>query len=45
VKSNPGSTLYVPAGNYGMKTWVTLTGASKWAFRLDGFITRTGKDR
>jgi rhamnogalacturonan hydrolase len=43
VKSNPGSTLYVPAGNYNMQTWVTLNGASKWAFRLDGFITRTGQ--
>ena len=24
-----------------MQTWVTLTGGTKWAFRLDGFITRT----
>jgi rhamnogalacturonan hydrolase len=42
VLKNAGSTLYVPAGSYSMKTWVTLNGASKWAFRLDGFITRTG---
>ena len=28
------------SGNYNMQTWVTLTGATKWAFRLDGFITR-----
>ncbi|KIM26589.1 glycoside hydrolase family 28 protein [Serendipita vermifera MAFF 305830] len=41
VLVNSGSTLYVPAGNYNMQTWVTLKGASKWAFRLDGFITRT----
>ena len=27
-------------GNYNMQTWVTLTGATKWAFRLDGLITR-----
>lgn len=25
-----------------MKTWVDLKGGTKWAFRLDGFITRTG---
>jgi rhamnogalacturonan hydrolase len=42
VKPNPGSTLYVPAGSYNMQTWVTLNAASTWAFRLDGFITRTG---
>ncbi|KAI0633587.1 rhamnogalacturonan-hydrolase [Trametes polyzona] len=41
VKKNSGSTLYVPAGNYNMKTWVTLKNGSKWAFRLDGLITRT----
>ena len=29
------------AGDYDMQTWVTLTGGTKWAFRLDGFITRT----
>ncbi|OJT11689.1 hypothetical protein TRAPUB_11794 [Trametes pubescens] len=41
VTKNSGSTLYVPAGNYGMQTWVTLKNGSKWAFRLDGLITRT----
>jgi rhamnogalacturonan hydrolase len=41
VKKNVGSTLYVPAGNYNMQTWVTLNRGSQWAFRLDGFITRT----
>ncbi|KAI9058602.1 glycoside hydrolase family 28 protein [Trametes sanguinea] len=40
VLKHSGSTLYVPAGNYNMKTWVTLNGGSKWAFRLDGLITR-----
>lgn len=30
------------SGNYNMKTWVTLNGGTKWAFRLDGLITRTG---
>ncbi|PAV21490.1 rhamnogalacturonase [Pyrrhoderma noxium] len=42
VKPNPGSTLYVPEGNYDMETWQTLSGGSKWAFQLDGIITRTG---
>lgn len=41
VTTNSGSTLYVPAGNYNMQTWVTLNHGTKWAFRLDGFITRT----
>ncbi|KAI0745323.1 rhamnogalacturonase [Earliella scabrosa] len=40
VVKTPGSTLYVPAGNYQMKTWVDLKHGTKWAFRLDGFITR-----
>ncbi|EIM85320.1 rhamnogalacturonase [Stereum hirsutum FP-91666 SS1] len=40
VLKNSGAVLYVPAGNYNMKTWVTLTGGTKWAFRLDGLITR-----
>ncbi|KAI0759248.1 rhamnogalacturonase [Trametes elegans] len=40
VLKHSGSTLYVPAGNYQQKTWVTLKGGTKWAFRLDGFITR-----
>jgi hypothetical protein len=25
-----------------MKTWVTLSGGSAWAFQLDGIIYRTG---
>lgn len=41
VLKNKGSTLYVPAGNYNMQTWVTLKGASQWAFQLDGVISRT----
>ncbi|KAH9923923.1 rhamnogalacturonase [Epithele typhae] len=41
VLKHSGSTLYVPAGNYNMQTWVTLTGGTKWAFRLDGLISRT----
>ncbi|KAG8831294.1 hypothetical protein FRC17_003341 [Serendipita sp. 399] len=41
VTKTAGSTLYLPAGNYNMQTWVTLNHGSKWAFRMDGFITRT----
>lgn len=41
VAKNSGSTLYIPAGNYEMKTWVTLNHGTKWAFQLDGLITRT----
>ncbi|KAF9526747.1 rhamnogalacturonase [Crepidotus variabilis] len=41
VLKNSGSTLYVPAGKYNMQTWVTLNGGTKWAFQLDGFLTRT----
>ncbi|OJT11688.1 hypothetical protein TRAPUB_11793 [Trametes pubescens] len=41
VTTKAGATLYVPAGNYNMQTWVTLKDGRGWAFRLDGFITRT----
>ncbi|KAG8944197.1 hypothetical protein FRC00_010721, partial [Tulasnella sp. 408] len=40
VKGNY-ATLYLPAGSYNMATWVTLNGASNWAFQMDGVITRT----
>ncbi|RPD63561.1 rhamnogalacturonase [Lentinus tigrinus ALCF2SS1-6] len=40
VLKNSGSTLYVPEGDYDMQTWVTLSGGTKWAFRLDGLISR-----
>ncbi|KAG9044393.1 hypothetical protein FS837_008218 [Tulasnella sp. UAMH 9824] len=40
VKGNY-ATLYLPAGSYNMATWVTLSGASNWAFQMDGVITRT----
>lgn len=35
-------TLTMELGDYEMRTWVTLENGSRWAFRLDGFITRTG---
>ncbi|KAL3421723.1 rhamnogalacturonase A precursor [Phlyctema vagabunda] len=37
-----GGTVYVPPGDYGMSTWVTLSGGTAWAFQLDGIIYRTG---
>ncbi|PCH43287.1 glycoside hydrolase family 28 protein [Wolfiporia cocos MD-104 SS10] len=41
LTNSSASTLYVPEGDYDMQTWVTLSGGTKWAFRLDGLITRT----
>ncbi|RDW85497.1 glycoside hydrolase family 28 protein [Coleophoma crateriformis] len=37
-----GGTVYIPAGDYGMSTWVTLSGGTAWALQLDGIIYRTG---
>jgi rhamnogalacturonan hydrolase len=31
-----------PPGNYGMSTWVTLSGGTTWALQLDGIIYRVG---
>ncbi|KAJ3338435.1 hypothetical protein HDU93_009531 [Gonapodya sp. JEL0774] len=42
VLKSPGATLYVPAGNYVMSTWVSLNNGYKWAFQLDGVISRQG---
>ncbi|KAF7861840.1 hypothetical protein EAF04_007722 [Stromatinia cepivora] len=39
-----GGTVYVPPGDYGMSTWVTLSGGSAWALKLDGIIYRVGRD-
>ena len=33
------ATLYIPGGSYSIAKGVTLSGASGWAFRLDGLIT------
>ncbi|EJD02519.1 rhamnogalacturonan-hydrolase [Fomitiporia mediterranea MF3/22] len=41
VLQKSGSTLYVPEGNYSMQTWQNLSGGTKWAFQMDGIITRT----
>ncbi|ESZ92426.1 rhamnogalacturonan hydrolase [Sclerotinia borealis F-4128] len=35
-----GGTVYVPPGDYGMTTWITLSGGSAWALQLDGIIYR-----
>src|SRR5438045_2247462 len=37
-----GGTVVIPAGDYVMNTWVSLTGGSGWALQLDGVIYRTG---
>jgi len=37
-----GGVVQIPAGNYAMATWVTLSGCSAWALQLDGIISRTG---
>ncbi|KAH8684734.1 rhamnogalacturonase rhgA [Tricladium varicosporioides] len=38
-----GGTVYVPPGDYGMSTWVSLNGGSAWALQLDGIIYRVGE--
>ncbi|KUJ23475.1 Rhamnogalacturonase A [Mollisia scopiformis] len=37
-----GGEVYIPSGDYGMATWVTLTGGTAVSIRLDGIIYRTG---
>lgn len=37
-----GGIVYVPPGEYGMSTWLQLSGGRDWAFQLDGIIYRTG---
>lgn len=37
-----GGVVYVPAGDYALSTWVTLTGGTGVAVQIDGVITRTG---
>ncbi|SCO46851.1 probable rhamnogalacturonase A precursor [Fusarium fujikuroi] len=39
-----GGEVYVPEGDYGMGTWVTLTSSTPMSFRLDGIIYRIGTD-
>jgi rhamnogalacturonan hydrolase len=37
-----GGLIVIPAGNYGLATWVTMRGGSGWALQWDGTIYRTG---
>ncbi|CAG8972057.1 hypothetical protein HYALB_00004921 [Hymenoscyphus albidus] len=37
-----GGQVYIPAGDYGMSTWVTLNGGTAVSINLDGIIYRTG---
>ncbi|KAE8349891.1 RGase A [Aspergillus coremiiformis] len=37
-----GGVVYIPAGDYAMSTWVTLSGGKASAIRLDGIIYRSG---
>ncbi|KNB01546.1 murein transglycosylase [Fusarium oxysporum f. sp. lycopersici 4287] len=39
-----GGEVYVPEGDYGLGTWVTLTSSKPMSFRLDGIIYRIGTD-
>ena len=43
LTATDGATLYLPKGDYEMQTWQTLTGGTKWAFRMDGVITRASE--
>lgn len=37
-----GGQVYIPAGDYGLATWVTLTGGTAVSINLDGILYRTG---
>ncbi|ROW17087.1 hypothetical protein VPNG_01022 [Cytospora leucostoma] len=37
-----GGEVYIPSGDYGLGTWVTLTGGSAISINLEGTIYRTG---
>ncbi|KAL9054766.1 MAG: hypothetical protein Q9162_003964 [Coniocarpon cinnabarinum] len=39
-----GGVVVVPAGNYALSKWVTMSGGSAWALQLDGTITRASDD-
>lgn len=39
-----GGEVYIPSGNYGMATWVTLTGGTGVSINLEGIIYRTGTE-
>ena len=37
-----GGVVVIPAGDFALSTWVTLSGGNAWALQLDGIIYRTG---
>lgn len=37
-----GGEVYIPSGNYGLGSWVTLTGGTSVSINLEGIIYRTG---
>ncbi|PSR93629.1 glycoside hydrolase family 28 protein [Coniella lustricola] len=37
-----GGEVYIPAGNYGLSTWITLDGGTGVSINLEGIIYRTG---
>ncbi|KAK6063346.1 rhamnogalacturonase a [Seiridium cupressi] len=37
-----GGQVYIPAGNYGLSTWVTLSGGTGVSINLEGIIYRIG---
>ncbi|EME43131.1 glycoside hydrolase family 28 protein [Dothistroma septosporum NZE10] len=37
-----GGVVVIPAGDYALESWVTLSGGQAWALQLDGTIYRTG---
>lgn len=39
-----GGEVYIPEGNYGMATWVVLTGGTGVSINLEGIIYRTGTE-
>jgi rhamnogalacturonan hydrolase len=39
-----GGVVYIPSGDYALESWVSLTGGSSTAIRMDGIIYRTGTD-
>lgn len=39
-----GGVVYVPAGDYALSTWVSLSGGAGVAIQIDGIITRTAEE-
>lgn len=39
-----GGVVVIPAGDFALENWVTMSGGNAWALQLDGTITRTGSE-